>query len=145
MLANEEVISVSNGITLTNKRLRNTYDNKEDSAITSMLLENIQSISMKHKSKPLLLLIGILLIVLSLILAKGVLDILISGVLIGGILIVNYFITKKHFLTIASSADAINIIIKGQSSTKLLEYIDQIEETICKRKEELLTTPINMR
>lgn len=135
MLPNEEVITLNNGITLTNQRLRHTFDKGGDPSITSLLLDNIQSISIQYKSKPLLLITGILLIAVSIIFSQGEIGIVLTGAVIGGVFIAYYFHTRKHYLTIASAADAINIIVKGQSTTMLLEYIDTVEEAICKHKQ----------
>lgn len=144
MLPNEEVITLSNGITLTNQRIRHTFDKGGDRTITSLLLENIQSISIRYTHKPLLLIVGILLIAASIIIFNAATGILIIGSVIGLVFIVYYFETRKHYLSVASAAGAIHIRVKGQDTTKLLNYIDTVEEAICKHKQWLQGYPTDI-
>lgn len=143
LMVNEENITFAYKCSLTNKRIRHNVKASGSEKITSLFLENIQSISIHYKSKPLALLLGIVIVIYSLliIVVNGnhdeVLPLFVLGVLIGFVLIGYYLFTRKHYLTISSAAASINIIIKGKNSKSLVDYIDLLEETICRRKSEL--------
>lgn len=142
LIKNEEVISKDNGIILTNCRVRHSVVGGGDASFTSIILENIQSISLRYKSNPLLLLIGILIAALSVLASRGEGGIIVMGLIIGGALAAYYYITRKHYLTIASAGGSIDILIKGQNTQKLVEYIDLVEETIVNRKMEMAAANI---
>lgn len=145
LMSNEENITFAYNCNLTNKRIRHNVKASGSEKITSLFLENIQSISVHYKSKPLVLLLGIVSLTGSLLLIAAnenrdeVSPLFVLGALIGLVLIGYYLITRKHFLTISSAAASINIMIKGENSKSLVNYIDLLEETICRRKSELAT------
>jgi len=134
LLQGEEAITYNNGIALTNYRVRHIVETSGSANLMSILLENVQSMGMQYKSKPLLLIIGILLIVASVLFSGGKSGVIVPGLIIGAIFIIAYFFTRKHYLTIASAGESINILIKGKSSRELIDYVDTVEEAICRRK-----------
>lgn len=139
LISNEVMVSTTNGLILTNRRVRHSIKSKGCLHTTSLLLENIQSVSTKYTSKIGFLIVGLL---VSIVATVGLLneeESSLIGVIVGVLLIVFYYITREHQIIIASSSGKIVIQLVGDNKKNISDYIDLLEETICKRKSELAT------
>jgi len=131
MLIGEKLITRSKDgkLTLTNYRIRfddlGDYGSKE---FVSIMLEKISSIRIYKKSKPLYLILGIL-IMLSFFSGFYGRDLKFAPIIIGGVLILFYLLTRKHIVSIASDGgDAIIVETTQYQPKDLIDFIDKIEQ-----------------
>lgn len=139
LMPTETIVSTSdnNTVTLTNFRIRSI----EGGDGTSVLLENIQSISVRYKNYPIFMYLGILSVIVAIVGLKEQGELLFIGLIIGGLLIAAYLVSRSHYLTISSGGKSIYLTVKGQKTQKVVDFIDLIEETICTRKKQIFNGP----
>jgi hypothetical protein len=135
LMLNESLVSTSDNDTLTLTNMRIRYVAEGDGV--SILLENIQSVSLQLKSYPVLFFLGVLGLIAAFTGFGGTENFVMLCITLGILLILAYYYTRRHYLIIASSADKINVLIKGQRTSKVIEMVDRIEETICQRKADM--------
>jgi len=130
LLENEEKLdSLTKSDLLTNYRIMKESGN---SYKISIFLEKISSIVVYYETKPLYLLLGIVSIIAGLIMF-GVGEELFQRIslftfVIGVIFIINYFLTKKHVITISPDGGKnLNIEVKGTSKERIEEFITNIQ------------------
>ena len=138
---NERIITQSDRdlITLTNLRIRYSDDVWGKSHVISLLLEKVSSVEIHYRSKPILLVLGILSVIVGVFLesngAEG--SIAVFGV-IGFVFILLHIFSRKHFMTISSEGGSkINFHIKRMKHSKVLTFVNQLEGAIINRREEL--------
>jgi subtilisin family serine protease len=129
LLPHEEVLSTFAGTTLvlTTHRVRSYGDALGRSSVTSIMLDQIASISMVSLSKPWLWIIGALLMFGSLAAADQTDKGWVAGVVVSIAFIAAYFITRRKVLSVASAAAAIAVDAAGASKETMHEIIDSIE------------------
>jgi SNF family Na+-dependent transporter len=141
LMNNEHVIIKTqyDVITLTNLRLRYMENQYEKAKIVSILLEKISSIEVHYKSKITFLFVAVLIVIAGLGAGIGEeFELLLAGLVIGAILLILYFISRRHFITISSEGGAnIHFHTKGMKREKVIEFIDELENAIRNRREEL--------
>ena len=141
LLDNEQVITQSDGnvITLTNLRLRYSDSQWGKAHIISLLLEKISSIEIHYRSKTIFVILAILAIASGLIAgANGDEEFVGIGIGAGVVLIILYLISRKHYLTVSSDGGGkIHFHTKGMKREKVLDFINELESAIIRRREEL--------
>ncbi len=131
---NIATVTCNNTLTLTNFRIR--YINNRNG--TSILLENIQSIGIRYRSWPLLLILGCLFILSACFcLFQEQMEAATLSIILGCVFIGAYFMTQKHYVSIASGSGVIYLMIRGKATEKIIQLVDLIEETICLRRKDL--------
>jgi len=134
-ITNENSILESNDkeITLTSHRIRQEKKRFGKLEITSIMLEEVCSCEYNRKSKPLFLILGILLVALGF----GFTAIYINrfdsaaigmlSIVIGAVCIFIYWFTIKKALIISSSAAKIYMNTKGMKEDNIKGFIDKLE------------------
>lgn len=133
---NEQIITESGdrSVTLTTHRIR--YYQKNFSfgrtELVSIMLSNISSIGLKHKSKPIYLILGILaFIVAGWLLFMEETDSFLAPAIAGLFLLLFYFFTRKATIAVASTGgDTIYILTKYLKLDDHLKFINRVEENI---------------
>jgi hypothetical protein len=136
LLDGETIISQSDNknITLTNKRIRYQDIAFGRVHINGVMLENIGSIEAHHRSTPLLLIFGVIVVlagVFATVASRGEDDILISsGISVFGLLLVIlYFAWRKYLITIYSKGEGkINFEAKRMKKEAILDFINKVEK-----------------
>ncbi|HYF31665.1 MAG TPA: hypothetical protein VD993_11140 [Chitinophagaceae bacterium] len=139
LLPNEQQLIVSNAgkIILTNLRIFMKESEGSGSYIISIFLEKISSVESRHKTNPLLGLIGTLLVIVGLYLyasqpyaGNAPMLFIITGV----ILIILYYATRKHVVTIASDGGrALNFEAGGISEAEIEKFLTDVQDAKLKR------------
>ena len=138
LLNNEQVITQSNwnAITLTNLRLRYSDSQWGKAHIVSLLLEKISSIEINYRSKTIFVILAIAGGLIAEANGKG--EFIGIGIGAGAVLIILYLFSRKHYLTISSDGGGkIHFHTKGIKREKVLDFINQLENAIKQRREEL--------
>ena len=138
LLENERVITQSDGniVTLTNLRLRYTDSEWGKAHIISIMLEKISSIEIRYKSKKIFFILAIIVALAGVVAGiNGDEEFVALGVGAGVVFLIAYFLSRKHYLTIASDGGAkIRFRIKGLSRDKILDFVNQVEDAGRKRR-----------
>lgn len=131
MLKDEKVVieSDNNILTLTTHRIR--YETKiwGKAHVTSIMLDELCSCSLRYKSSIILLIIGIVFGGALVIggLASGESGSVGPGFIIGIIFIAAYFLTRKISLSFRSGGDSINVSLNNMSFENAKKFIDEVE------------------
>lgn len=141
LLKEEQVISRFGGnvITLTNFRLRYSYTQLGKTHIVSLLLEKISSIELRYLNHTIFIILAICSIVGELVAwAIGIIEFFGFGVLVGVFFIAAYFFARSYYLIISSDGGVkISFHTVGMKRDKVLDFINQLESAIKRRREEL--------
>jgi hypothetical protein len=122
--------SDDNAVTLTTHRICFEQKGFQTSGTKNIMLEHVtscESITKKYYFWLIITVLGIL----ALIGADN--DIKAVGGIAGIIGVAAFFLTRKAFVKIASPTSEILINVKGMDRSKVLEFIDRIEQTKHKR------------
>ncbi|MEZ4807449.1 MAG: hypothetical protein R2815_08225 [Flavobacteriales bacterium] len=137
-LPNEAVITESNngGFKLTTHRVRLAYGD----SFTSIMLENVSMARVEHISKPILLIlgvVGILLAIASLDSRNGEMIAMLIG-MVGIGFIVAYIVGRKQsFVIEAKGGGTLTFSMSGIKRERAMEFIDQMEQAIDARNRSL--------
>ena len=136
-------------IQLTNKKLRKETKSFGKKQIQSIMLEDITSSQVIYRSKPMLIIWSIIILLISIISGAIILEefrggflgalTIAIGISISLILIIRYFITRNYSLSFGSSSLTINFKAKRVKYEKLIKTINVVEKV--KIENRLLTTP----
>ena len=130
MLENEKIIieSDTNEFILTTHRVRQEIKYRGNKQMKSILLEELDSCSIKYKSNITFLIIGIVIALLG-IFSSGAIDGgPVIGIIIGGIFGAIYYFTRSIVISLPSTKEIILINAKGVGFEKSKELIDSVEE-----------------
>lgn len=125
---NEQLISQSdnNQVVLTSKRIRQTENGKD---ITSIMLEKISSIEVRHQSFIVALVAGIIILAVAFFMLKTDEGAAQVTAVVGVVLILFYFFTRKHIISISSDGGAkIVLVTLGMNHEGILDFVHQIEQ-----------------
>ena len=130
LLENEVQLDALHSVRLSNYRITQEFGS---SYKISIFLEKISSVVVLYKSKPLLLLLGLILIAAGFYFLDQSDDIeqIMGGVSlgVGVILIIAFFVTRKHVLTISPDGGmSLDASVKGVSNERIEEFITKIQE-----------------
>jgi hypothetical protein len=131
LMPGEEIIRRSDtGLaTLTTHRLRFEAKSTGNTYLASIMLEEICSCELTHKSNPLLLLLSLLLLIAGISLGYYTEPTYIFiGVILAVIFLIAFFMFRKGFFSIKSAGAPINFPTSNKSFDSLSEFIDEIEE-----------------
>jgi len=133
LLENEVILDSLASVQLTNYRITKEYGK---SYKLSIFLEKISSIEAAYKSKPYLILIGILLIIIGLYLANdNIQEFGIFSVIVGIVLIIAYFRTRKNILRVSPDGGTnLDLAVKGVSNERVEEFITNIQRAKQEKK-----------
>ena len=127
-LPEEQIIarSSSDQVVLTNLRLRYSDDGRE---VKSIMLDQISGIHMLKDHKPwLLVLTAVSLICAGFFLTELNSETAIIPTIAALFFTLLYFATRRHIVTVASSAMSIVFQTKGMASIEVLQFLNQVEE-----------------
>ena len=130
-MKDEKIIMESDNteLTLTTHRIRHDTKVLGKANVTSIMLEELCSCSLKYKSNVILLILGILiggvLIIGSLV--SGDESTIAPGVILALIFLGAYFFSKKKILSFSSGGDTINLPVSNISLESAKNFIDEIE------------------
>lgn len=129
----EKIVSQSNdeSVTLTTHRILYKYSSWGNSYNQNVALEYITSFENKHISYSILMLITVGSIFVGVYNGE-----FISSILVSNTCLLIFRFTKRNILIISSPTTKISVVAK-MNKEKVLEFIDQIEETKFKRIENL--------
>jgi hypothetical protein len=139
LLQNEQILLESDAKTLrlTTHRVRYHSTSWGSADLVSIMLEEVSSCGMLHRSFPILLGLAGLALVLFLggqfggqqAASAGISGPEIrAGAILGAILfVILYFATRFHVLSIRSAGDAIRIRMSGMTTERVMHFIEQIE------------------
>ncbi|MCR9172351.1 MAG: hypothetical protein NXI10_07675 [bacterium] len=125
-MTEEKTITESSdgSVLLTNHKIRYTSNEKGHDRLTSIMLNEIATIEIVYVDNRIYLIIGI-------ILCLGIFTLNVIGLacaLFGGGLLAYYFLSKKHVISIISSASrSIDFETKGLKTKQIMRFVDQIE------------------
>ena len=122
--------SDDNAVTLTTHRICFEQKGFQTSGTKNIMLEHItssESLTNKYYFWLIVASFGIL------VLLGGDNDIKVFGGIAGMVGIAAFFLTRKAFVKIASPTSEILINVKGMDRSKILEFIDKVEQTKHKR------------
>lgn len=127
LLSNEKTIQESaNGqLVLTTHRVR--FDGKNttgETKIVGIMLDEVSSCELTVKSRPVLLLLAIIFIIVAFTVDGSFLAGLIGAVCLGAA----FWLTRKQTMSISSAAASIDVEVKGMSVAKIRELIDSVEK-----------------
>ncbi|MBN2285941.1 MAG: hypothetical protein JXI43_05795 [Tissierellales bacterium] len=130
MLENEKIIleSDTKEFILTTCRVRQEIKTGGNKQLKSILLEELDSCSIKYKSRLSILILGIVLALLGLVFNKPLDGAGITGIFIGIILGAIYYFTRSIVIYLSSKKEAITINAKSVGFEKSKELIDSVEE-----------------
>ncbi|MBI1183493.1 hypothetical protein GC194_04445 [bacterium] len=127
----EEIITQSENklITLTNLRLRYHDSSWGRAHVVSMLLSRMASITVAYKSRPALLLVLVAGIFIASYGASEREDfITAAGLLTGMTGLLAYFLTRRHYFTIATmGGDIVRFHTTRMGRKRVIEFINQVE------------------
>lgn len=131
LLEDESVIirSDSNDVTLTTHRIR--YQSKASGSyfLTSIMLDQVCSIEVAYKSRPLLLALSIICAAAATIMMNQMSGpAMYSLFVIAVILFVSFLSSRKHLITIASGSAKISFHTKGIKDANVLNFVTRLEE-----------------
>jgi len=135
LLPYEDVVTTfHNGIlTLTTKRVRYHNISLSDSKFVSMALDSIASCGLITKSYPVLILFALIAIVVGLA-NNGVNQV--TSIAVGVFLFISYFMTRRAFLSIASSGgEKIEMLVKGIKPDLVISFLELVESEKLKQLE----------
>lgn len=127
---NEKLVSEADNklVTLTTHRVRMNTGNR----IVSIMLSQVSSVEIHYLTNVWYLIIGGIIGLGGLLYTISEEDI--SGLVIGGIIAaIFYFLfikTKKHALSIASSSNKIDLMLKGMKHSNILTFVNDLEQAI---------------
>jgi hypothetical protein len=138
-IENEQVITEFTGkdgkITLTNLRVRHTWSQWGQALMVSILLEKISSIELHYRSRLIFVILAILAVAAGVIAENEYVG---YGIGAGILFIILYLFSREHYLIITSDGGSrIRFRTKGKQKEKVLEFVNEIENSIWKRREEL--------
>lgn len=114
---------------LTTNRIRNKTKSWGKAYLTSIMLEEICSCSIKYKSLPILLILGIL--VCGILIVTGGAEnnsgAIVTGVVVLLIFLLLYAFSKKQMLSISSGRDSIYLVLSSNNLDDLIKLVDAIE------------------
>lgn len=120
-----------NQITLSTHRIRQEYKTWFETELVSIMLEKVTSCEYSKKSRPIFLIIGLLLWVFSFIYGgiegSGAQEISLGLLFCGLVLIIIYFMTINRGLFISSATAKIKINTKGMKDENIKAFIDKLE------------------
>ena len=141
LFESEEIVSQSEGegITLTNFRLRYVNFQSGKAHMKSILLENLGSVEIEYKSKPLFILLATITGLAALFfLLDGESELLIITSFLTVVFISFYFVSRKHMVVILSKGGGkIDFHSKGLNSKNLMGFINSLEREAIKRNNQL--------
>jgi hypothetical protein len=145
----EQKIANFSGCTLTTHRLR--YDTRVfgHHRVVSIMLHELSSCEMTHRSYPLLLLLGILSFVAGCFqMRKGAFpndpipQIGLFGIILGLVLALFYVFTRKQKIVFDSAGGKVEFTIAGQRTKEILQFIEEVE--VAKHFNRVMKTPQNV-
>ncbi len=122
----ENILESKNGeLILTTHRVRLDTKSLGKRKITSILLRELSSCELAHRSYPILLLI----MVIGLIVAGvgGNSDAMVGGVAVAVIALIAYFLTRRQALCFASAGASLLVETKGMKPDYVKNFIDEAE------------------
>ena len=128
----ERVITRSDGDTLvlTNKRVRYTERRNHRLYVVSILLQNIQSIDIRYRSKMVFLVLSLVFFYLMLLLS-GNQPMAMTNFFLGTGLLIYYFTTIQHVCSIhTGKGDSITFKANLMKEEELLAFVNQVEQAI---------------
>ena len=132
LFPDESIITQSddNAVTLTTHRICFEQKGFQTSGTKNIMLEHItssESITKKYYFWLMVALLGIL------VLLGADNGLKVFGGIAGMVGVAAFFLTRKAFVKIASPTSEILINVKGMDRSKILEFIDKVEQTKHKR------------
>jgi len=133
LLKNEiKLDALTNQDQLTNLRITQEYSDFFGAAYkNSIFLEKISSVEVHFKSKPIYLVLGVIIFILG-IWAKSEFredSAFTFGLIVSVVFIVAFFLTRKHVISVTpDGGKSIDITVKGVGETRIEEYITNIQE-----------------
>lgn len=121
----EKILESNNGeLVLTTHRVRLDTKSLGKRRITSILLHELCSCELSHRSYPILLLIAVIGLVVA---ATGSSEAMSAGAAITIISLISFFISRKQVLSLATPGAPIIMETKGMKPEKIKEFIDETE------------------
>ncbi len=121
-----KILESDNGeLVLTTHRVRLDTKSLGKRKITSMLLQELSSCELSHRSYPILLLIAVIGVVIAV--AGGNPDAIGAGAIIAIISLISFFVTRKQALCLATAGAPIIVETKGMNPDYVKNFIDETE------------------
>ena len=122
----EKILTSDNGeLVLTTHRVRLDTKSLGKRKITSLLLQELCSCELSHRSYPALLLVALIGFLVAV--AGGSPDAMGIGVAITVISLISFFMTRKQALCLATAGAPIIVETKGMKPEKVKDFIDETE------------------
>ena len=129
LLENEVKLDALTDVQLTNWRILQEYSSVGGSYKNSIFLEKISSVEVHYKSKPLYLILGVIVFIYGIWAFHEEDGLSVLCLFISASLVVAYFLTRKHVVSITPDGGSrINIVVKGADESHIERFITNIQE-----------------
>lgn len=126
----EKILESDDGdLVLTTHRLRHDKKSFGKRKITSILLNELSSCELSHRSHPILLILAILGLIVTGIatIESGKADDILAFAIPTFILFIAYFLTRRQVMQLSTAGSPIVVALKGMKPETVKEFIDETE------------------
>ena len=131
LMSEENILLTSENkeATLTTHRFRFQTKNGGKSYVASIMLEELCSCELTHKSSPLLLVLSLIFLIAGMVIGSTTEESAVTyiGIILAVIFLIAFFFSRRGVISLASASKTINLKTSGMSLEKMTHFIDEVE------------------